>query len=280
MKRIRCLALLGLILPLGAGCSGEVRAEPVRQLRVCADPNNLPYSNQSEEGFENKLARLLAREMNAEVSYTWWPQRRGFIRNTLGEDRCDVVMGIPSSMEMALATQPYYRSTYVFLTRKDRGLKIDNLDDPELRDLRIGLHLIGDDYTNSPAATALAKRGMVDNLVGYSIYGNYAEENPPARLVDAVAKGEVDVGIVWGPIAGYFAQRQPVELEMTPVTPQIDLPFVPFVYDISLGVERGDTALKEELETTLSRNRAEIDTILLRYGVPRVGARAPGASAP
>lgn len=272
--------LLAVLLPLVVACTADARAEPARELRVCADPNNLPFSNQREEGFENEIAQLVARELDAQVSYTWVPQRRGFIRNTLRAGRCDVVMGIPSSMEMALPTQPYYRSSYVFLTRKDRGLRIESLDDPALRDLRIGLHLIGDDYSNSPAAAALARRGIARNLVGYSIYGDYRQENPPARLVEAVVSGEVDVAIVWGPLAGFFGGRQPVEMEMTPVTPQIDLPFVPFVYDISMGVERGDTAMKEELESVLDRNRAEIDSILQSYRVPLLGTRVQSASAP
>lgn len=272
--------LLALAAPVLAGCSAGAEAASSRQLRVCADPNNLPFSNQREEGFENELAQLIAREMDAEVQYTWWPQRRGFIRSTLGDDLCDVVMGIPSSMELALPTRPYYRSSYVFLTREDRGLDIESLDDPELRDLRVGLHLIGDDYSNSPAAAALARRGMIDNLVGYSIYGDYSQESPPARLVDAVASGAVDVAVVWGPLAGYFAARQGVPMEMTPVTPQIDLPFTPFVYDISLGVERGDTALKEELEVVLARKGREVAAILARYGVPVLESGAVRAARP
>lgn len=263
------ILVLALALPLAVGCSAEAVA--VRQLRICADPNNLPFSNRNEEGFENDIARLIAEDLGAELSYTWWPQRRGFIRNTLGEDRCDAVMGIPSSTELALATRPYYRSTYVFLSRADRETAITSLDDPVLRELRIGFHLIGDDYNNSPAAAALARRGIIENLAGYSIYGDYSADNPPARLVKAVAEGEVDLAVVWGPIAGYFASLDSVEMELAPVMPQIDLPFVPFVYDISMGVARADTAMKEELEGALQRRRPEIEEILHRYGVPLVG---------
>lgn len=182
-------------------------------------------------------------------------------------------MGVPSSWELVLATKPYYRSTYVFVTRKDRGLTIRSLDDPILRELKIGVHVIGDDYANSPPAHALAKRKIVGNLVGYSVYGDYAEENPPAAIIDAVAAGEVDVAIVWGPIAGYFAKRQAVPLELVPVSPSIDLPFLPFVYDVSLGVRRGEEAFKEELEAILDRKRQEIEALLESYGVPMVGRR-------
>jgi len=275
-RRVLTGASTGLLLLLGGVLLAGARQDAPTQrrvLRVCSDPNNLPYSNSREEGFENKLAELIARELNAEVQYTWWPLRRGFVRNTLRAGECDVLMGVPSSWELVLATKPYYRSTYVFVTRKDRGLTIRSLDDPVLRELKIGVHVIGDDYANSPPAHALAKRKIVGNLVGYSVYGDYAEENPPAAIIDAVAAGEVDVAIVWGPIAGFFAKRQAVPLELAPVSPAIDLPFLPFVYDVSIGVRRGEDAFKEELEAILDRKRQEIEALLESYGVPIVGRR-------
>ena len=239
-------------------------------LRVCADPNNLPFSNQRLEGFENKLARLLARELGArEVTYYWFAQRRGFVRNTLGANKCDVIIGVPSSFEMALTTRPYYRSGYVFVTRKDRRLDIDSLDDPRLRKLRIGVQMIGDDYASSPPAHALANRGITKNIVGYSVYGDYREDSPPRRIVEAVAKKEVDLSAVWGPTAGYFAKKSSVPLVVKSFTPEIDLPFLPFVFDISMAVRRGDTALKEKLDRIIERRQKEIDAILAEYGVPR-----------
>jgi quinoprotein dehydrogenase-associated probable ABC transporter substrate-binding protein len=239
-------------------------------LRVCADPNNLPFSNERGEGFENKLAELIAREMNAGVQYTWWAQRRGFFRNTLKADACDVVMGVPSGFEMALTTSPYYRSTYVFVSRKDRKLNIRTFDDPLLRKVKIGVQIIGDDFSNTPPAHALTSRKIIDNVSGFTLYGDYAQENPPARIMDAVATGQVDVAVVWGPLAGYFARRERVPLEIVPVSPQIDGPFLPFVFDISVGVRRGDQAFKEDLEEILERKRPEIESILDDYGVPRV----------
>src|SRR5690606_28353977 len=138
------------------------------------------------------LVRLVADELNMAVEYTWWAQRRGFIRNTLRAGSCDVVPGIAASSEMVLATRPYYRSTYVFATRRDRALGIASLDDPTLRRLRIGVHVVGDDYTNTPPAHALANRGIVHNVRGYSVYGDYSQPNPPARLLDAVVDGDID----------------------------------------------------------------------------------------
>jgi len=269
LRTLRSAVLLPVIATLLV--AGDARGQETRELRVCADPNNLPYSNERQEGFENKIAELIARELGATLSYTWWPQRRGFIRNTLREQKCDLVMGVPTSYELVLATRPYYRSTYVFVYRKDRGYQIRSFDDPILRELKIGVHVIGDDYNNSPPAHALGNRQIVGNVVGYSVYGDYSEPNPPARLIEAVARGDIDVAIAWGPIAGYFAQKESVPLELVPVSPSIDLPFLPFVYDISMGVRREDEAFKEELDAILVRKQAEIRQILESYGVPLLG---------
>lgn len=243
-------------------------------LRVCADPNNLPFSNEAEEGFENALAELVADDLGMQVAYTWQPQRRGFIRTTLRAELCDVVMGVPSSFELAQPTNPYYRSTYVFVQRADAPHVIESMDDPALRELRVGVPVVGDDYSNTPGATALARRGIIENVRGYSVYGNYDEPHPPARLVEAVAAGDVDVAIAWGPLAGYFATRQPVELRLTPVSPQIDPPFTPFVFDIAMAVRRGDDSLRARLDEVIDARRAEIRSLLAQYGVPllRTGA--------
>jgi mxaJ protein len=237
-------------------------------LNVCADPNNLPFSNARLEGFENKLAQLVGRDLGLEVRYTWMPQRRGFVRNTLRAHRCDVIMGVPASFELAWPTNPYYRSTYVFVSRADRHLPLHSLDDPILKRLRIGIHAIGDDYANVPAAQALAQRHIVKNVVGYTVYGDYSQPDPPARLIDAVTRGDVDVAIVWGPLAGYFARRQSVPLEIVPVLPQIDVPFLPFVFDISMAVRRGDDSLRARLDGVLERHQPEIRRLLESYGVP------------
>jgi quinoprotein dehydrogenase-associated probable ABC transporter substrate-binding protein len=242
---------------------------------VCADPNNLPFSNQKLEGFENRLAEIVARDLGASVRYTWWAQRRGFFRNTLKAGTCDVVLGVPASLEMVAPTRPYYRSTYVFVYRKDRGIDVRSFDDPILKKLRIGVQVAGDDGANMPPVHALAARGIIDNVTGYTLYGDYTQPNPPARILDAVAAGEVDVAVVWGPLAGYFAPRQPVPLVLVSVEPQIDLPFLPFVYDIAVGVRRGDERLRGEIDTVLERRRPEIEKLLDRYGVPRPAV--PGA---
>jgi quinoprotein dehydrogenase-associated probable ABC transporter substrate-binding protein len=241
-------------------------------LRVCADPNNLPFSNERGEGFENKIVALVARELDAKVEYTWWAQRRGFFRSTLKAGLCDLVAGVPSSFEMAQTTRPYYRSTYVFVYRRDRGLDVRSFDDPVLRQIRIGVQMIGDDAANTPPAHALTNRHIIDNVRGYMVYGDYSKANPSAAIIDAVAERQVDVAVVWGPLAGYFVPRQKVSLEVVPVSPQIDLPFLPFVYDISMGVRRGDDAFRDEIEAVLERKRPEVERILDEYGVPRAAA--------
>jgi mxaJ protein len=245
-------------------------AQAARELRVCADPNNLPFSNARGEGIENRLADVVARELGARVTYTWWAQRRGFVRETLQAGRCDVMLGVPTSFERVLATRPYYRSTYVFVSRRDRRLDVTSFDDPRLRRLRIGVQLVGDDGANTPPVHALGARGIVRNVRGYSLYGDYAQENPPARIIDAVVAGDVDLAVVWGPLAGYFAKRSRVPLVITPVSPQIELPFLPQVFDISMGVRRGDTALRARLDSVIERRREVIDRVLAEFGVPRL----------
>ena len=239
-------------------------------LRVCADPNNLPFSNQAGEGFENRIARLVAGDLDASVRYTWWAQRRGFVRNTLGAGRCDLIPGVPAGYDPVATTAPYYRSTYAFVTRRDLEPAIESIDDPRLRRLRLGVHVIGDDYAAQPPVTALARRGIVRNVRGYSIYGDYRTPNPPARLVEAVARGEVDVALVWGPLGGYFARRQAVPLRVTPMRETGDGPAAPFVFAIAMGVRRDDTVLARRVDAALRRHRPEIRRILERYGVPLV----------
>jgi mxaJ protein len=259
------------------GCTGRSAQRPVTGhpspppvLRVCADPNNLPYSNIKGEGFENKLADLVAKDFNERVAYTWWPQRRGFVRMTLKANDCDVIMGVPANFDQALPTTPYYRSSYVFVSRHDRDLKISSLDDPRLHKWKVGVQMIGNDHMNSPPAHALSSRGIVNNVVGYTVYGDYRDQEPARGIIDAVAKGDIDVAIVWGPQAGFFARQQSAALDIVPVSPQIDLPFLPFVFDISMAVRRGDNALRDRLDNLIERRHDDIERILDAYGVPRV----------
>jgi mxaJ protein len=250
---------------------------PVRVLRVCADPNNLPFSNQKLEGFENKIAEVLARDMGMTLEYVWRAQRRGFFRHAFQDDGANVVMGVPAGFERAAPTTPYYRSSYAFVYRRDGNAKVHSFDDPVLKNVKVGIQIVGEDGNNPPPAYALARRGIIDNVAGYTVYGDYTQDNPPARIVEAVANGEVDVAVVWGPLAGYFAARQGVPLEVVPVSPQVDEPGMRFAFDICIGVRRGEKELKEKLNAALARRRGEIQKILDDYGVPRVPATQPGS---
>ena len=279
-KSVLVAALCVLSLWSGsAAAQTAAQKEGRKKFRVCADPENLPFSNQKLEGFENKIAELFAKEFGAELTYVWWGQRRGFIRNTMNAtleaERCDVVIGVPAGYDLVQTTKPYYRSTYVFVYPKGKGLEIKSLDDPILKRLKIGVHLIGDDYTNPPPVHELAKRGIVENVVGFDTF--YSAENPPGRIIDAVAAGRVGVAIVWGPAAGYFVSRQTVPLEVV-VLPsgKTDLPFE---FDISMGVRKGDDLLKRQLEKVLDLRKVEIQKILKDYGVPLLdgGSRKAGA---
>lgn len=268
------VGLLAVVAVVGAGAAAA-QTSPSRRdggpLRVCADPQNMPFSNQRLEGFENKIADVVATALGTSTRYVWWGQRRGFVRNTmnatLAEGRCDVMITVPAGYDLVRTTAPYFRSSYVFVFRRDQGPRFSSLDDAALKTARIGVHLLGDDYTNPPPVHELSKRGIVGrNVVGFSTF--YSSENPPEAIVNAVASGTVDVAIVWGPAAGLFVKRQRVPLAMVPVpSGPGDLPFQ---FDISMGVRRGNDALRADLERVIAARRADIMKILADYGVPLV----------
>ena len=258
------LLAIGLALCL----SVTAYAKPARVLRVCADPNNLPFSSEHARGFENEIADVIAKQLHARVEYTWWAQRRGFFRNTLNAKTCDLVIGVPAGIGMARTLRPYYRSTFAFVTRSDRNLELRSLDDQRLRTLRIGVQLVGDDGRNSPPAHALARRGIVDNVVGF-IAGDYRADSPAADVLRAVADGSIDVAIAWGPLAGGFAKHSKVKLVVTPIEEQTDHD-QQLQFDIAFAVRRKDDAFAREIEAALAARRREIDQILDRWRVPRI----------
>ena len=262
-----CKQIHVIAIAIFVACISDAQSN--RVLRVAVDPNNLPFSNSRGEGFENKIAELIAQELGAKLEYTWHAQRRGFFRETLKTGDCDIALGAPAGFEMAATTQPYYRSSYVFVSRKTNSLSLRSLDDPRLRGMKIGVQIAGDIGGNPPPIQALAARGMFTNIVAFNIFGDYAEPNPPARVIDAVAHGDVDVAIVWGALAGYFAARESVPLEITPVTPQVDNG-VPMSFEICVAVKRSEKDLKGQLNEILERRRADIQKILADYHVPQV----------
>jgi mxaJ protein len=234
-------------------------------LRVCNDPDNMPFSNQKEEGFENKIAQLIANDWKAKLEYVWYPTRRGYFRILNGR-YCDLIIQAPGGLDMAGTTTPYYRSGYVFLTRQNSKLAdIKSLGDPRLKKARIGVTLLPSEE-QLPPTMALSHYGVVGNLRGY--HGWYNEDDRPEDIVNAVANDEVDVAIVWGPLAGYFAKQSKVPLKLTPLGERDSLADIPFRYDIAMAVRRSERELRDSLEKTLKARAPEIQAILKQYGIP------------
>lgn len=268
LSSCRWLLLAGLAGAALATPAAAQRPSPPQPgvLRVCADPDNMPFSNDKGEGFENKLAELIAREWNSKLQYLWFPQRRGYFR-VLNGLYCDLAIEAPTQLDMAATTKPYYRSGYVFVVRKGSGLEdLKSLDDPRLKKLTIGVHLYTSDAENSPPAMALSQHGVVGNLKGFSTF--YSSDTRPEDIVKAVAEKQVDVAIVWGPLAGYFAKRSPVPLVLIPLPPRDSVSGYPMQYNIAMGVRRRDRELRDSLQRVLDRKRPEIEAILKEYNVP------------
>jgi len=246
-------------MTISSSLVGSVWGAETKELRVCGDTDNLPYSNKKREGFENKIAEVIAKEVGAELTYYWWPHQRGLIRNTLRAGQCDVLISVPQGWEPVLWTRPYYRSGYVIVYPKAKGHKITSLDDPVLKQLKIGV------YVNSPPCETLAEKGIVKNMVGYNPL-DYQQDRPGKIIEDLIA-GEIDVAVVWGPVAGYYAKKlNASHLDIVPL--QDGDPGNPFSFEFSMGVREGNKALKAQLEEALSKRQAEIQKILEDYGVP------------
>jgi mxaJ protein len=237
-------------------------------LRVCADPNNLPYSNERLEGFENRIAAIVAGALGRPVHYFWLPQRRAFVRSTLGAGECDVIIGVPAGYERVATTRPYYRSSYVFVQRAGTTPPLHSFDDTRLATMTVGIQITGEDYENPPPAQALAFRHLVDRVRGFTVYGDYSQYEPQRAIIDAVANGQVDTAAVWGPLGGYYATREPVALRVTPIAPAVDRTGLPFAFAIAMGVRHGNAPLLQEINRALAAHRGEITAVLRSFGVP------------
>jgi mxaJ protein len=253
MKR----SLVAACLLLAAAVHGEA-------LRVCADPDNLPYSHQDGSGFENRIAQLIAQDFGMTLEYAWLPDRRGFVRKTMGAGLCDLIVGVPVDFERTFNTRAYYRSTYVLLAPAGREAPRD-FADARLRQWRLGVQLVGDDLAATPPGHALVQAGAVNNVVGFPIVG---EEPAAARIVQAMVRGDIDAAFVWGPQAGYFARRTSPPLQLHQVPPPATLQEQPFSFAIAMGVQRGNKALRDRLDDWIVRRRADLQRILADYGVP------------
>jgi mxaJ protein len=264
LARLLAIATVVLCAP---GRAPADEAKQVKELRVCGDPNNLPFSNEKLEGLENKIADVIAKDLGETVTYFWWPHQRGVVKRVLNAKHCDIMLGIPKGYDPVLWTKPYYRTGYVMAYRKDRKLKLRSLDDPALKTLKIGVQV------NTPPHDALGRRGIADNVVGYQLMfdSNFHAEDYPGKVVEDVLAGTVDVAMVWGPIAGYFAKKKGAPLEIVSIDDPSDTT-ARFAFDISMGVRKGDKERKEQLEGALARRHDEIEHVLADFGVPLLPA--------
>jgi mxaJ protein len=250
----------------GAGAVGDSDDPASHVLRVCADPDNLPYSKRDGSGFENRIAQIVAGALKARLEYVWTPPARGFVRKTLGANACDLLVGVPAGFAPVLTTRPYYRSSYVFVRRADGPAPLSGFDDARISTLRIGVQLVGDELAATPPSHALARVGAIDNVVGYTFYG----QGPAAeRMTEAVAGGALDTALVWGPQAGYFAERAGVPMRLDTAEPPEGMASS-FEFSIAMGVRKGHELLRAALDRAIDEHRREIDAILRSYNVPRV----------
>ncbi|HZY61855.1 MAG TPA: quinoprotein dehydrogenase-associated putative ABC transporter substrate-binding protein [Edaphobacter sp.] len=264
--------LLACVASLFAGGFISVRAvAETPSLRICADPDNLPYSNSSLGGFDNQIAALLARDIGRKPVFVWARSRRGFLRERFNKGACDVLMGVPEGMKHVQTTVPYYRSSYVFVTRSREHLHIASFDDPVLDNKRIGLQILESDY--SPPSLPLIRAGHTAQLVGYEPFGREA-----GSIVRAVADKKIGVAVIWGPLAGYYARKQSVPLSLAAVSPSIDRSGIPFVFNITAAVHSKDTDLAEKLNRAIREDAAKIDRILRAYNVPQLPLTKDGGA--
>ncbi len=271
------VALSGLLaLPAAAATATPPADRPV--LSVCADPANLPYSNDRRGGFENKIAALLADDMHVSLHYFWFAEHRSFFRRTLLNGLCDLVVSVPDGFSMVAETKPYFASTYVAVTRAKDDRRFASFDDPWLSDARIGLQLVGKEGATTTPAVALSRRGLNQHITPYAMWSDGSDPTPQGKIIDAVADGSIDVAFVWGPFAGYFAKAHGSKLRVEPITADPKAPELTFVFPMAMGVRKDDLALRDRLQAAIDRHPAEIAAILRDYGVPTVPI--PTASPP
>jgi len=257
-------ALLGATLFTSAQAVEGQRTDLVNRtaLRVCADPANMPFSNEKGEGFENKIADIVAGELKVPVEYTWFPQATGFIRQTLFAKRCDVVMGYAQGDELVLNTNPYYRSTYALVYRAGGELDgVDSLSDPRLRERRIGV------VAGTPPGNIMALLGLLQRAKPYHLVVDRRYESPGESMIKDVRSGDIDAGVLWGPIAGYFAPKGGGDkLVVAPLLKEVSS--TRMAYRITFGVRHLEDDWKRQLNTLIAKRQGDIDEVLLQYGVP------------
>ncbi|MGH6734856.1 MAG: quinoprotein dehydrogenase-associated putative ABC transporter substrate-binding protein [Methyloceanibacter sp.] len=251
---------LGLVAVLCVAALEEAGAN--RLLRVCADPDNMPFSNSKEEGFENKLAEFIADRLGDELEYTWFEESTGYVPSTMGQGACDLVMGYAQGTGLIDDTNPYYYTSYVLIYRADDpDLKgVDRLSDKRLKNKRIGL------FARTPPASLLAMIGLEDNAKPFETYAGESAAKTAEQMIAEIASGKLDAAILWGPVGGYFAQKADVPLSVVPLVKETAGPSI--IYGITLGVRPNEPRFKHEINKVLAENQADINVILRDYNVP------------
>ena len=245
----------------GVRLDSELELIDPKVLRICADPNNLPFSNEKGEGFENKVSELLAAKLDKKLAYVWYPQATGFVRNTLGAHRCDLIPGFPQGDELVQSTNPYYRTAYALVIKPGTGLdNLEGLADPRLKDKRIGI------VAGTPPATYLAINGLMRNAKPYPLVVDTRVESSAQAMMQDLAKGEIDAGILWGPIAGYYAMRANPPMRLVLLLKETGGPKLAF--QIAMGVRPADQNWKRQLNALIAENQASVNQLLLGFGVP------------
>jgi quinoprotein dehydrogenase-associated probable ABC transporter substrate-binding protein len=243
--------------------SGDVSIELIdpKVLRVCADPRNLPFSNQQDEGFENKLAQMLAGKLGKTLSYAWYPQAPGFVRNTLGGYKCDVIMGYPQGNDLVQSTNPYYRTAYALVFKPGSGLDgIETLGDARLKDRRIGI------VAGTPPSNTIAVNGLMTRAKPYPLVVDTRFDSSADAMMKDLAAGDIDVGVLWGPMAGFYARQATPPAIVVPLTKETSAP--PLVYRMTMGVRPADQEWKRLLNRFIDENQPAINALLLGFGVP------------
>ncbi len=230
-------------------------------LRVCADPRNLPFSNEKGEGFENKLGELFAEKLQKKLDYMYFPQATGFVRMTLAAHRCDVIMGFPQGDDLVQGTNPYYRTAYALVAKQGSGLDdVATLEDARLKDKRIGI------VAGTPPATNMAVAGLMANARPYPLMIDTRFDSSSAAMIKDLMSGEIDAGVLWGPMAGYYAKQASPPLHVTPLVKETSGPRLAF--RIGMGVRPADQNWKRQLNRLIQENQPAINKILLDFGVP------------
>jgi quinoprotein dehydrogenase-associated probable ABC transporter substrate-binding protein len=243
------------------GEAGSLELVDPNVFRACGDPRNLPFSNDKGEGFENKLAELFAAKLGKKLSYTYFPQATGFVRMTLGSFRCDIIMGFPQGDDQAQVTIPYYRTTYALVVKRGSGLEdVTAISDPKLKDKRIGI------VAKTPPSTNMAINGLLAHAKSYPLFIDTRADSSAEAMMDDLAKGDIDCGILWGPMAGYYAGRATPPLVVVPLTRETTGPQM--TYRIGMAVRAADQEWKRTLNRLIMENQTEINKLLISYNIP------------